>query len=151
MTRLQQLWLLGADVDAALPWACVPLVLWLLTWALRRRFPKVWEWFASKGPLGRKFRKVWQAIPSALGGTILVSVSFDWQTTDLCLASLVSLAAPLWHELLRSATAWLNKRLPWVPVYYGGIWPAAGQSIPPSPRARDDTTIRPPARDSPDQ
>jgi len=132
MTRLTQLWLAGEALNPAVPWMVLPLVSWLVTWFVRRRWPYAWTRFASWGPVSKAASKAWQALPGTLVGTSVAAAATGLDPGDTALAALMSLLAPVGHELGRAITTWLHKRWAWFPVYYGGAWPAAGQSLPPS-------------------
>lgn len=127
MNRLAWLWMVAVDVDPALPYAALPVAIWLATWAARRWWPGLWQWVARLGPVGTAASKAWQAVPSALLGAALAATA-GLNPQDVALAGMVSLAAPLWHELLKAATA----AVPWLPNYLGGAFPAAGGAAQPS-------------------
>lgn len=131
MTRLQQLWLAGEAYNPLVPYLVIPLVGWAINYFIRKKWPGAWERFARLGPVSRAASKAWQALPSTMIGAAVGAAATGLDPTDTGLAALAGLVAPVAHELGRAVTTWINKRLPWFPIYYGGKWPAAGSSLPP--------------------
>lgn len=127
MSKFSHPWAYLAGLHPAAPWIVLPIVVWLLTWTIRRLWPGAWERFARLGPVSSAASKAWQAAPAALLGAALEALAGGRSPRELCLAAAVSLAAPVWHELARATTS----RVDWIPTYYGGKWPAASLAPPP--------------------
>jgi hypothetical protein len=123
-------WAALGQYDPALPWVLLPTLLWLGQWAVRCKWPGAWEALARLGPTGAAASKAWQALPSSVIGCVVCAATVGIAPRDLALAAVVSNAAPVAHELLRYVT----ERVPFLPTYLGGNYPAAGSAAkPPTP------------------
>lgn len=118
---------LGATVHPLAPWVAVVLLVWLANLGIRTWAPGAWQWVTSKGPAGAKLSKAFQALPSLLGGAIVVSLGTGADPRLTALGALAGLGAPVWHEILR----WGSSKLPG-PTYLGGAYPAAGTATQPA-------------------
>jgi hypothetical protein len=139
MATVRTAWASLAATSPALPWVLIPTLAWLITWAVRTFYPTAWQRFADAGPVGAAASKSWQSLPVTVIGTAIGAVTAGLDPTDLCLAALASLLAPVWHEALHFVTA----RVPWLPTYFGGAFPAAGSAprpeVPAVPRSEAPT------------
>lgn len=92
-------------------WAALPLVLWFAQYLLRKLAPSFWEWCANLGPFGAVdlspaltlARKVWQALPSVVGGAVIMALMSGGDVRAAALGALKGALAPLLHELLKAA------------------------------------------------
>lgn len=106
-----------AAIDAVHP-ALFPITmvaaLWVTQWAVRRWAPQLWErtanWPFRAGLLDFDvaMRKVWQALPSVLGGAVLMWLASGGSLMELAAGAAFGALAPAWHELLK-----------WLPGPYG--------------------------------
>lgn len=113
MQQLTPAWAYLASIHPALPWATIPLVLWLSVAATRRWLPSVWAFLERLGPAGKLATKAWQAAPSAAGGALLAALSGQGDYRGLILGALAGLFAPVWHEMLATwAAVRVEGRLP---------------------------------------
>jgi len=114
---------------SALPWILIPVLAWLVNWAIRTWVPGLWEWLTDRiGPRrAGLFRKLVQAAPSVATGAVIVALAKGEPYGDIVQGALVALGAPLWHEVLK----WATSKLPG-PTYRGGSFPAAGGAPPKS-------------------
>jgi hypothetical protein len=110
------------SIHPAAPAAALILIVWVLQYLVRRFVPDAWERVANlpfpngaHRPAVALARKAWQALPSTLLGAFIGALSGSGNATDAVVGALVSLGAPILHEVV--------KALP-VP-YVGGKPPAA--------------------------
>jgi hypothetical protein len=122
---MQLAWLWLAAQHPAAPWCTIPVIAWLANWAIRTWLPTVWEWCATRIGSERTvmLRKAVQTLPSVVMGAIIVAFAQGGQYDLIVGGALVALGAPLWHELLK----WASAQVPG-PTYLGGAWPAAGKA-----------------------
>ncbi len=99
----------------AAPWLGLTLALFVAQYLLRRFAPNFWEWCANipfGDPVDRTAavtyaRRAWQALPSVVGGAVLVALFTHANVHLAAWGALAGLGAPLLHHLA--------KWLPWLP------------------------------------
>jgi hypothetical protein len=115
-----------AAINPALPAIALVLVLWAPQAAIRRWLPALWELPASWGPKGHEARRLWQALPSLVGGAALGALSAGGDPWEAGTGALIGAVTPFWHHLLAA--------IPFVP-YTGELG---------SKRDKDDDDKTPP-------
>jgi len=119
---------LATMIHPVAPYVCVLAALFLVQWAIRTWTPHLWQACAEIGPAGKAASKAFQALPSVALAALVFSLGTGGDTALIVTGAVSALFLPVGHETLKWASAKLSDLLPWLPRYYGGNWPAAGQA-----------------------
>lgn len=141
MQQLTPAWAYLASIHPALPWATIPLLLWVSVAATRRWAPGVWGFLERVGPAGKLATKAWQAAPSAAGGALLAALSGQGDYRGLVLGALAGLFAPVWHEMLQT---WATVRLPVATAADPKDVATSSEPVPPTPQP-EESVLRGPS------
>jgi hypothetical protein len=97
-------------IDPNLPPALVALVVFVLVYVVRKRWPAAWERFADIVPLRYDsglvvvaLRKLWQAAPSVALGAAAPALLVGGDVAMAVKGALIALAAPALHELAKAS------------------------------------------------
>lgn len=123
--KLAVAWL-SLNIDPAVPRALLIALVFAAVYAIRKLFPRAWEWFAravpvpviDPAPLLLLLSKAWQALPAALLGGVATALTTGGDVTKTVKGVVFGALAALAHEFV--------KAVPWIP--YRG---ATGKLKPP--------------------
>lgn len=93
-----------AAIHPALPWALIPLALWLTTYATRRWLPSAWvKLDAWMLPIGKPASNFVLSLPSVAAGALAgVYLMGGGDYGQAVLGALAGVLAPLWHHFLKA-------------------------------------------------